>query len=217
MRRIVIAAALCLGLAACSPSTNSPTVTSSNFAPQSSQQLTTSTAPTATPAPASLPDTEVSCNWGIGILQGGGDTVTSAIYSVRVGRHACYERVVFDLNGAAQEVAYDVEYGPVSTEGKGDTLTIPGATSLRVVMQAPALGYDSQGHQPGKLLAQVGDYVVQPSAVQGWQSLRGVRFGGTFENQSVFLIGVAAQRGVHVSVIVDQNQVTHMIVDVAVS
>ncbi len=215
MRRIVIAAVLCLGVAACS-SNSSPPVTSSNPAPQSStQQVTTSVAPTATSAVATPTEAGNGCQWDSGAQKGGTQNTDAAIYSVRVGQHDCYERVVFDLNGVAANVTYDVEYGPVGTEGHGTSLTIPGAKSLRVVIHAPAQGDDNSGHQPGKQLAQVGDYVVPPTTVQGWQSLRGVRFGGTFEQQSTFLIGVVTQRGLHVAVTVDSSQITHVAVDVA--
>jgi len=113
-----------------------------------------------------------------------------ALYLVRAGRHACFDRVVFDVNGPA-EAGFAVRYVPVvATDPKGDPLLVPGEAALEVVVRAPALGTDDSGHQPGQVLAATGDTLV---TTPGWPSLRAVRFAGSFEGQSTFAVGVRAK------------------------
>ncbi|GLY38160.1 hypothetical protein Amsp01_041840 [Amycolatopsis sp. NBRC 101858] len=113
-----------------------------------------------------------------------------AVYLVRTGRHECYDRVVFSVNGSA-DVGFAARYLPVVTsDPKGDPLPVPGGAALEFAIRAPALGSDDAGHQPGRVLASVGDTLV---STPGWPSLRAVRFAGSFEGRCVFAIGVRAK------------------------
>jgi len=69
----------------------------------------------------------------------GSDTMSrDALYLVRAGRHGCFDRVVFDVNGPA-EAGFAVRYVTVvTTDPKGAPLPVPGGTtpgwpSLRAV------------------------------------------------------------------------------------
>jgi hypothetical protein len=136
-----------------------------------------------------------------------------ALYLVRAGRHACFDRVVFDVNGPA-EAGYAVHYAAVATsDPKGDPLPVPGAAALEVVVRAPALGTDDSGHQPGRVLAATGDTLV---ATPGWPSLRAVRFAGSFEGLSTFAVGVRAKLPFRVfTQLGPQDQVRRVVVDIA--
>ncbi|MEV4143775.1 hypothetical protein AB0J40_08915 [Amycolatopsis sp. NPDC049691] len=113
-----------------------------------------------------------------------------ALYLVRAGRHGCFDRVVFDVDGPAQ-AGFAVRYVTVvTTDPKGDPLPVPGGATLEVVVRAPTLGTDDAGHQPGRGLAKTGDTLV---TTPGWPSLRAVRFAGSFEGQSTFAVGVRAK------------------------
>ncbi|GAB3147714.1 hypothetical protein GCM10027258_41520 [Amycolatopsis stemonae] len=164
---------------------------------------------TAPPAPPSCPET---AGWRT-------DARTSdpmsrdALYLVRAGRHACFDRVVFDVNGPAA-AGYAVRYVTVVTsDPKGGPLPVPGGAALEIVVRAPALGTDESGHQPGRVLAAVGDTLV---STPGWPSLKAVRFAGSFEGLSTFAAGVRAKLPFRVfTQLGPQDQVRRVVVDIA--
>jgi hypothetical protein len=172
---------------------------------------TTGPATTGTPAPACA----ATAAWGTGAEQLAGSS-TDALYLVRSGRHDCYDRVVFDINGPAA-VGYSVGYvDVVGAEGTGNPITVPGHAALQVVVRAPELGADQGGHQPGRILAATGDYLVSPAQVASWPALRGVRFGGSFEGQCTFAVGVRDTLPFRVFTLLDTtNQVRRVVVDIA--
>jgi len=138
--------------------------------------------PPGTTAPATrVPACAETTGWGT--APRGADAMSrDALYLVRPGRHACFDRVVFDVNGAA-ETGFAVRYVPVvNSDPKGDPLPVPGGAVLEVVVRAPALGTDDSGHQPGRVLAATGDYLVPAAQVRTWPSLRAVRFAGSFRD-----------------------------------
>jgi hypothetical protein len=139
-----------------------------------------------------------------------------ALYLVRAGRHDCYDRVVLDINGPA-EVGYLVHYVPVVTmDGSGAQVPVAGGAALEVIVRAPIQGYDSGGHQPGRVLAKPGDHFYAPAQLSGWRSLRAVRFAGSFEGQSTIGVGVREKLPFRVFTQLDANSgIRRLVVDVA--
>ena len=113
------------------------------------------------------------------------------LYLTRVGPHACFDRVVFDING-------------------------PEAVGLaaRYVVRAPIFGTDSQGHQPGVSAPMVGQNLVSPSTIAGWSSLREVRFAGSFEGQTTVAVGVRDRLPFRVFV-TSERSYQHVVVDIS--
>ena len=217
-RRIAMAGLLLL--AGCSgpavvpaPGTSAPSAAPSATAAAPSA---TTAAKNATAVPSSSDRPSPSCgstrNWGTGTKESPGST-TNALYLVTVSRHGCYDEVVFTINGAAA-AGFTVRYVPlVTADPSGKPLPVAGNAVLQAVIRAPAQGYDDSGHQPGRVLAQTGDYLAQPT---GWPSLRAVRFAGSFEGQSTFAIGVRARVPFRVSSQeVPADQLRRVIVDLA--
>ena len=189
-----------------SPVTVTPPSTATTAAPSES---TTFPRPTTTPA---TPSCAATAGWGTE-PRGSDPMSRDALYLVRAGRHTCFDRVVFDVNGPA-EAGYAVRYVEVVTsDPKGDPLPVPGAAALEVVVRAPALGTDGSGHQPGRMLAATGDTLV---TTPGWPSLRAVRFAGSFEGQSTFAAGVRVKLPFRVFTQVGpQDAVRRVVVDIA--
>lgn len=112
-----------------------------------------------------------------------GDVVTD----VRAGRHTCFDRVVVDLRGPAdQEPFFDVRYVPAATQqGSGAAVTLRGGAVLRVIVGAPA--YDD--YRPTYLPSPTGEAVD----VTGFATVRQVAWTGSFEGQSSLALGTRAR------------------------
>jgi hypothetical protein len=114
----------------------------------------------------------------------------SPLYLTRVGRHDCFDRVVFDINGP-QALSFVARYVPVvAADGSGKPVPVTGRAALEVIVRAPIYGTDNLGQQPGRKPPTVGESLVTPAAISGWPSLRAVRFAGSFEGQTTVAVGV---------------------------
>jgi hypothetical protein len=152
--------------------------------------------------------------WGTGAKDGSPLLSPAPLYLVRVGQHPCYDRVVFDVNGP-EPVGYSARYVPVvQADGSGKPVPVAGGAALEVVVRAPILGTDSQGHQPGSRVAAVGEDLVAASRVAGWTSVRQVSYAGSFEGQTTTAIGVRARLPFRVFVTGDPGY-RHIVVDIA--
>ncbi|MEU7788864.1 hypothetical protein [Amycolatopsis sp. NPDC049159] len=211
---VFVALASALALAGCgtdqgaSPSTSLP----ASVLPTPATTATVPAPGTHTTAP---PPATPSCAETTGWRTDARSSETSsrdALHLVRPGRHACFDRVVFDVNGPA-EAGYAVRYVPVVTsDPKGDPLPVPGGAALEVVVRAPALGTDDAGHQPGRTLAAVGDTLV---STPSWPALRAVRFAGSFEGQCAFAVGVRAKLPFRVFTQAGPDRIRRVVVDIA--
>ena len=146
-----------------------------------------------------------------------GEYSSSALYNSRIGRHDCYDRVVFDVNGPGP-VGYDVRYVPVvSEDGSGKPIPVASEAALQVVVRAPAQGSqgDASGHQPGVVFAPSGARLHGPGGLENWGCLREVRSAGSFEGQTTLAIGVRDKLPFRVDTWTDSNQTTHVSVDLA--
>lgn len=192
--------------------TSSPRATTPSVSP-------TATVPTGTRPPAARPPATPRCpetrNWTTAPDTAEGWS-REALYLVRAGRHACFDRVVFDINGDSP-VGFAVRYVPVvRADGSGNPIPVAGAAALEVVVRTPPLGFDDQGHQPGRILARTGDYFYTTQQLAGWRTLRAVRFAGFFEGQCTFAVGVRAKLPMRAfTVLNEHDKVRRVVVDIA--
>ncbi len=120
--------------------------------------------------------------------------------SIRVGRHATFDRVVFDLKG--KSAGYDVRYvRVVRADPSGRTINLHGNYFLRVRLTP------TDAHDP-----RTGDstYTGPSKFWVGFPQLREVAMAGDFEATVSVGLGVAHRNGFHVSVL--QNP-TRLVVD----
>jgi hypothetical protein len=167
--------------------------------------------PVATPAADGCGETS---SWGTGPQDA---TAMSAddLYLVRVGRHSCFDRIVFDVNGAAP-VGFHLSYvdGEVLSDGEGAPVPTSGDAALQIVVRSPALGYGGSGHQPGRFLARMGEDLVAPSALGSLKAIRQVRFAGSFEGQTTIAVGVTSELPFRVGSY-ERDGYAHVYVDIA--
>jgi hypothetical protein len=142
-----------------------------------------------------------------GITWGSGDKTagplsTAPLLTVRTGQQECWDRIVFELNGTAQ--GYSVRYSDqILTEGQGLDLVpyTAGGAFLWVTLRAPATS--------GAL---TGDHVAN---VLGYDTLRDVVSGGSFEGYTTFAVGVRARLPFRVLLLAGPGTHSRIVVDVA--
>jgi hypothetical protein len=131
------------------------------------------------------------------------------LYRTRAGRHTCYDRVVFDVLGT-DPISYVVRYVPeVTADGSGEPVPVPGRGKLEVIVRAPVLLDEEDNEFPS-----IGGDLVPAASLRGWDSLRAVRFAGSFEGQSTIAVGVDAERPFRVW-IMKTGTARHVVVDIA--
>ena len=137
--------------------------------------------------------------WG-SLAKSGGTLSQARLIEARTGRHTCYDRVVFEFNGAAN--GYSVHYGEAYTEGQGQPMSpiTAGGALLAVSLRAPASTY------------RTGDHVAN---VTGYRTLRDVVFGGSFEGYTTFAVGVRARLPYRVFVLSGPGTHSRIVLDVA--
>lgn len=114
------------------------------------------------------------------------------ITAVRAGTNECYDRLVFDINGPV--AGYSVRYvSNVFAEGTGAVLPVTGGAKLEVVVRS------------------LSDTTRMPR-VNGFPTFRSVIYGGSFEGQSTFGLGVRARLPMRVFTLTNPSRV---VVDVA--
>jgi hypothetical protein len=164
----------------------------------------------AGPAAGAVVTSAPSCAAAWGSLDKSAGALSAApLLTSRVGRHDCFDRLVFELNGPA--TGYRVSYGEAYTQGQGAPMSpyTAGGALLQVVLLDPT--YDV-GTGISTYPAATGDHVAN---VLGFQTLRDVVFGGSFEGHTTFAVGVRARLPFTVFVLPGPGAHSRIVLDVA--
>jgi hypothetical protein len=143
------------------------------------------------------PQPGVSAQYRVGEHPPGGSPTLTGL---RVGRHASFDRVVFQIDGPIPSY-YSVRYVPVvRLDGSGAPLPLRGRAFLEVVVRAPT---HNQDYQP----------VLSPTRLRpDFPALREVNTPGSFEGQTTAGIGVNSRVGFRV---LELANPTRIVVDLA--
>jgi hypothetical protein len=203
--KTIIAAALCLALAAC----GAPAAGLGSAAPAPAGQGAGRAGVPAGPARAAA-TTAPACGitWG-SAEKTAGALSTAPLITVETGRHECWDRIVFEFNGTAQ--GYSARYSAhVPTDGEGVDLVpyTAGGEHLWVTLRAPAY----TGDYTPTFAARDGDHVAN---VLRYDTLRDVVFGGSFEGYTTFAVGVRARLPFRVMVLAGPGTHSRIVLDVA--
>jgi hypothetical protein len=130
--------------------------------------------------------TAASCPRGWGSLpESSRPVIAGELTGVRSGRHACFDRLVLDLNGRPS--GYRVGYvREVATDGAGTPVPLRGGARLEVVLITSA--YDENG-RPTYRPANRRELVN----TSGYQTFRQVAYAGSYEGQTTIGVGVRAR------------------------
>jgi hypothetical protein len=125
---------------------------------------------------------------------------SAKLVGLRAGRHAGYDRVVFQLDGPIPSY-YSVRYVPVvRLDGSGHPLRLRGTAFLEVVVRAPT---HDEHYRP----------VLTPTRLRpDFPALREVNAPGSFEGQTTVGIGVTHRVGFRV---LELTNPTRIVIDLA--
>lgn len=150
-----------------------------------------------------------SCDatWGSG-TKTADPTEYRPLENIRTGRHACFDRLVFDVRGNGdKKIGYRVGYvKELHQDGSGDPIKVQGGAILEVRAAAPS--YDPEtgtATYPGR--------AGQPLPgvnLSGYQTFKDARFASSFEGDTQIGLGVRAKLPFRVT-----QTDNHLIVDVA--
>ncbi|WAP60905.1 AMIN-like domain-containing (lipo)protein [Streptomyces sp. S465] len=154
---------------------------------------TAGTAGAVTPATTTATATAAACATGWGSGEKTAEPAGHApLANIRTGRHACFDRIVFDVPGAtaADRVGYRVGYvDTLHQDGSGEEIPVDGAAILEIRVAAPS--YD-----PGSGAESYPGRAREPLPgvdVTGYQTFRDTRFGASFEGETQIGLGVRAR------------------------
>jgi hypothetical protein len=168
--------------------------------------LAAATVPTAGLVAAAAPPAGCATAWG-SLPEASTRTTTAQLTGIRSGRHACFDRLVVDLNG--RPAGYRVEYvTTVRQDGSGFAVPLRGGARLQVTVTAPDhdLSYRPTYRPPNRReLVDVG----------GYRTFRQVAWAGSFEGQSTVGVGVRGRLPFRVVTLTGPGSGSRLVLDVA--
>jgi hypothetical protein len=127
----------------------------------------------------------------------------ATLKNVRVGRHAGFDRVVFEFEGGRP--GYSVHYTPVARhDGSGAPIRTLGSVALQVYLQAESVDMDAADFPL--------TFTPTGPITPRYPTLRQVRYGGYFEGGTTFGVGLAGRTGFRV---LELTGPTRLAIDVA--
>ena len=167
------------------------------------------------PAVAGAASSGPYCGITWGSLAKSAPAMTGApLTGVRVGRHDCFDRMVVDLGGRPV-AGYHVRYidPPYRADGSGHALFVAGGAVLQVMVRGPA--YDESGRSTVPWGGT--GVVIRPDQFQagGFSTFRDLVWGGSFEGQSSFGLGVRARLPFRVLQLDGPGTGSRLVIDVA--
>jgi len=157
-------------------------------------------------APASAATPYCGIRWG-SLAKSAPGMSAAPLVNVRAGQHACYDRVVLDVAGAAS--GYTVRYvAQVSHQTLDAVVPVRGGARLEVVALVPA--NDDAGNatynpaSPAELVN-----------VTGFRTLRQLAWAGSFEGYTSIGVGVRARLPFRVFVLDGPGSMSRFVIDIA--
>jgi len=127
--------------------------------------------------------------------------------NVRTGRHACFDRIVFDVKGKSSW--FRVHYvNNISTVGQGEIVPLRGGAKLEIILSVPS--YDDAGRSTYNPANH-----NELTNVRGYQTFRQVADAGSFESETTIGLGVRARLPFRVFTLTGQGTTSRIVVDVA--
>jgi hypothetical protein len=162
----------------------------------------------AVPAQAAAPYCGIT--WGSLAKQGPDWNAPAAgqtLANVRAGRHDCYDRLVFDVYGAAPRSWHAAYVSTVTADPRGNTVPLRGGAFLEVVVGV-------SDHQATNQVTYAPGNPQELVNVTGFSTFRQVAWAGSFEGLTSTGLGVRARLPFRVFTLSDGGT-SRVVVDVA--
>lgn len=179
-----------------------PAVASPTSAPAAAQSLAT--------AVSAAMQSQAYCGifWGSLARSNGTSHTTGTVDNVRAGRHACFDRLVIDVDDVPGSLTYDVRYvDTVRQDGSGKVVPLAGGAALQIIVRAAAYENGAPTYSPSNPAKLVN--------VTGWSTFRQAAWAGSFEGQTTVGLGVRARLPFRVMVLDGPGDGARLVVDVA--
>ena len=160
----------------------------------------------AVAVPATATAATCSATWG-SLPKANSWKTSSTLKSVRTGRHACFDRVVFDIVG--RPGGYSAKYVPnVFHTGVGHLVPICGGAKLEIVIGVNEFDYGNHwAYQPAN--------EREVANVSGYRTFRQVASAGSNEGDHHFGIGLRARLPYRIFILEGPGTGSRIVVDVA--
>ena len=134
-------------------------------------------------------------------------TGPGVLTNVRTGRHACFDRIVFDVKGKPSW--FRVHYVKnVTTVGEGRIVPLRGGAKLAIILSVPS--YDDTGRSTYNPANR-----KELTNVRGYRTFRQVATAGSFEGETTIGLGVRARLPFRVFTLAGPGTTSRIVVDVA--
>jgi len=142
-------------------------------------------------------------------LRAGNAPMGATVDTLRAGRHACFDRLVVDIDDARVS-GYDVRYVPqFLSDGSGLPVPLRGGADLQVVVRTAAYDDDGQATYAPRHRSEAVD-------VSGYSTFRQIAWDGSFEGQSTIGVGTRARLPFRVFILPGPgSSETRVVIDVA--
>lgn len=131
-----------------------------------------------------------------------GDMSAGALVDVRAGRHACFDRLVLDVD--APLTGWSVRYvDELVQDGSGAVVPVRGNARLEVVARVPALATDAWFVGPGALVD-----------TTSYRTFRHVAWVASYEGTTTIGLGVRARLPFRAFVLPGPGEGSRLVVDV---
>jgi hypothetical protein len=166
------------------------------------------TATTSTTAASTTTATATSCSTSWGSLPKASRALGSGtLTGVRTGRHACFDRIVFDVSG--KQSGSHVRYvSNVYQDGSGFLVPLRGGAKLEIIANVP--DYNDAGRSTYRPTNR-----KELTNVAGYRTFRQVAYAGSFEGQTTIGLGVRARLPFRVFTVAGPGSGSRIVVDVA--
>ncbi|MFJ8230115.1 hypothetical protein ACIQ9E_09170 [Streptomyces sp. NPDC094448] len=134
--------------------------------------------------------TEARCStvWGSG-TESAGSRSNVPLRDIRTGRHACFDRMVFDLASTAGSAGFHVRYVDTFRQDfTGDPIPVAGGAVLEIAVRAPSYDGELNPTYPAR-----GKRALPGVDVTGYRTFRDHKFGTSWEGWTQVGLGVRAR------------------------
>jgi hypothetical protein len=159
-------------------------------------------------APVAVTASSASCAVVWGSLEKVDRDMSGAhLVNIRAGRHGCFDRLVFDLDGSPGGFA--VRYVSQMTHlASGEPIALRGGAFLEVIVRVPAHDFNGGSTYPRAGRSEL-------VTVSGFSTFRQAAWAGSFEGVTAIGLGVRARLPFRILVLSGPGAGSRIVVDVA--